>query len=342
VQVEDISRVCLTPRRTAKQQRQLSVCSSLFGKIIVYAERVLPLVHEVLRHRCTRIRRDVLHRSRAGSRRADDDGVIHRTFTLEPVHHSCDGRALLPHRHIDADHITTSLVDDGIDGDGSLADSAVTDDQLPLTSADGNRRVDRLDTALQWLVYRLSVRNPRCRGFHWTVMIGLDRTFPVERITQRVHDPSEQRLAAGNLQDGSGPLDFIPLLEGGELSENHGSYGIFLQVECETTCTVGKGQHLSCHAVRDAVDPGDTVSHLEDGSDLIYCEVRLVIFDLLLENRGDFVGINFHRSGLSRIEFVTFLDGPSAIGCEGYRRQPDHRSGSSIQTGGQRRLFGSR
>ena len=48
------------------------------------------------------------------------------------------------------------LVDDSIDRNSSFTCLTVTDDQLTLTTTDRNHRVNRFDTCLQWLIYRLT------------------------------------------------------------------------------------------------------------------------------------------------------------------------------------------
>ena len=69
---------------------------------------------------------------------------------------------LLAHSDVDAEHGLTRvvelfLVDDGVNGHRRLSRLTVTDDQLTLSTADGNHRVDGLDACLQWLVHGLTV-----------------------------------------------------------------------------------------------------------------------------------------------------------------------------------------
>ena len=80
-------------------------------------------------------------------------------------------------------------------------------------------------------------------------MLGLDRTFPVDRVPEWVNHTPEQRFAAGDLHHGSGSLDLVTLLEGRELTENHRSDGVFFEVEGKAIGPVRERQHLSCHAI---------------------------------------------------------------------------------------------
>jgi hypothetical protein len=85
------------------------------------------------------------------------------------------------------------LVDDGVNGDSRLAGLAVADDQLALTAADGNHRVDSFDTGLQRFVYRLAVDNPGRFALqrHFVFHAG-DRAFAVDRLPKRVHHAAHE------------------------------------------------------------------------------------------------------------------------------------------------------
>ena len=79
MKIEHVARECFAARRAAKNERELTVRSSLFRQVIVHRERRLPFViHEELGHRRARVRRDVLHRRRVAGRGNDDDRVLHR------------------------------------------------------------------------------------------------------------------------------------------------------------------------------------------------------------------------------------------------------------------------
>src|SRR6267378_3322483 len=102
-----------------------------------------------------------------------------------------DGRALLPDRHVDADHSLAPLVDDRVHGDGRLAGRAVADDQLALAAADGDHRVDRLDAGLQRLFDGLPLDDARCDDVHLARLRRGDRPEAVDRTAERVHDPAD-------------------------------------------------------------------------------------------------------------------------------------------------------
>src|SRR3954462_14181292 len=117
------------------------------------------VVTEELAHRAARVRSEELHSRGIRSRGVDDDRVVHRTEFLKLLTNLSYGRCLLADRDVNADDVLALLVDDRVDRDSRLTGLAVADDQLPLAPADGNHRVDSLETCLKRLLHRLTVNN---------------------------------------------------------------------------------------------------------------------------------------------------------------------------------------
>ena len=140
-----------------------------------------------------------MYLSAGGFRRADghDRRVLERAVLLERLRERRDGRVLLPDRDVDAEDVAALLVDDRIDRDRGLAGAAVADDQLALTLADRDQRVDRADAGLQRLLDRLTLDDARRGVFDRAKFLGLDRAFAVDRDAQRIHDAAQKRFADG-------------------------------------------------------------------------------------------------------------------------------------------------
>src|SRR6185437_9179866 len=84
VEIEDVAGIRLATRRAAKHERDRAVRGGLLRQIVVHAERRLTFViHEVLGHRASRIRRDVLHRRGVGGGGDDDDRILERAGLTE-------------------------------------------------------------------------------------------------------------------------------------------------------------------------------------------------------------------------------------------------------------------
>src|SRR5690606_15289091 len=199
VEVEDITRVCLTTWRTAQQQRDLTVGSSLLRKVVVHRQGVTSRIAKVLTHRRTGVGSDKLKWSRVGCACNDDGGVLHRPVLLERPDNVGDGRGLLSDGDVEAVNrvnpeflrlrrVRVLLVDDRVDRHGRLAGLAVADDQLTLSPSDRDHRIDSLQTCLKRFGHRIANDNARGLAFDGMRVFGFDRTTAVVRNSQRVYD----------------------------------------------------------------------------------------------------------------------------------------------------------
>src|SRR5262249_59443544 len=106
--------------------------------------------------------------------RRHDDAVRHRAGLLQLLDHRLHRRLLLADGDVDADDLVgvlriaaagALLVDEAVDDQRGLAGLAVADDQLALTAADRDPRVDRLDARLQRLLDGLPPGHRRRTSF---------------------------------------------------------------------------------------------------------------------------------------------------------------------------------
>ena len=143
MEIEDVTRVGLTTGGSSQEKGHLSVGDGLLGEIVVDDEGVLGVVTEELTDGASRVGSQELERGGVGGGSGDDDGVLHAVSLLEQAADVGDRGPLLSDGHVDAVErlgLVTSLedgllVEDGVDGDGSLAGLSITNDQLTLASA---------------------------------------------------------------------------------------------------------------------------------------------------------------------------------------------------------------
>ena len=190
-----------------------------------------PLIAEILAHRATGERSDVLHRRRIGSGGRDDDGVIHRAVVRQRLDDLRHGGALLSDRDIDADDVAALLVDDRVERDRGLARLTVADDQFALAAADRDHRVDGLDAGLQRLFHRLPVDDARRQRFKRIECRCIDGTIVVDRVAERIHHAADQRVAHRHGHDAAGAADFVAFLDRGVIAQQHGADLIFFEVQ---------------------------------------------------------------------------------------------------------------
>src|SRR6185312_11013315 len=103
-----------------------------------------------------------------------------------------DRGLLLADGHVEAVHVLALLIDDRVDRDGRLAGTAVADDQLALTTADRNHRVDGLHAGLHRLVDRLTGDDAGRLDLDLALVGAGQRLAAVDRRAHRVDDAAEE------------------------------------------------------------------------------------------------------------------------------------------------------
>ena len=254
------------------------------------------LVHEVLRHRNARIRCEVLQRCAVRSRCRDNDRVLHCAAVFERLDDARDRRCLLTDGDVNADTVLSLLVQNRIDGDCRLARAAVADDQLALSAANRDERVDCLEPRLQRLVNALAVRDARCRRLDRTELLRVDGPLAVDRTTERVHNAADHRLAHGHLHDASRALHRVAFLDDRIAAEQNRADALLLEVQHETVDIVAEVQQLARHRLVQPVDMGNTVADLKNGADIVDVQIDIIVLDSFLDDGSNLFRIHFHIS----------------------------------------------
>ena len=164
----------------------------VLGEIVDDDQRMLAAIAKIFRHGEAGERRDPLQSGRARRARHDDDAALGRALGLDRLDGAPHARRLLAHGDVDADDVAALLVDDGVDGDRSLADGAVADDEFALAAPEREQGVHHDQAGLHRLGHQIAVDDLRRRPFDRLARIGGDRSLAVERTAKRVDDASEQ------------------------------------------------------------------------------------------------------------------------------------------------------
>jgi hypothetical protein len=126
---------------------------------------------------------------------------------LESLDELSDSGSLLADGDVDAVEllglvigaVPSLLVEDGVESDGSLASLTVTDDQLTLTTADGNHGVDGLETGLDGLVDRLAGQDTGGLELSTASLLGVEGTLAVNGVAESIDNTAEQLRADGDV-----------------------------------------------------------------------------------------------------------------------------------------------
>ena len=249
----------------------------MLTEVIVDDQDILPLVHEVLGEGGRRIRCDVLDRRRISRGGCHDAGVLHRIVLLQVLDQRSDGRLLLTDGDIDTDTVLVGLVQDRIHRDGGLTGLTVADDQLTLSTTDWEHRVDREDTGLQRLIDRLTIDDAWCRLLDGAVLVLMDRTETVDRLTESVYDTTEVVVGYRYAGHTTGTHTTTALAESGLVTEEDDTDTVPLDVLYHTLRPVIELDDLAIHGMIEAVHDGDTITDALDEADFLLLGLQVEV-----------------------------------------------------------------
>jgi len=281
VQVEDVTRVRLTTGRSSQQQGHLAVGDGLLGEIVIDDESVLAAVTEELTDSATGVRGQELKRGRLGGSSGNNARVSHGFLLVENTHNVGDGRTLLADSGVDAVKLLVGvslievflLVDNGVNGDGGLARLSVTNNKLTLASANGHESVDALKTSLHGLVHRLTRDNTRSLELNTLALVATDGTEAIDGVTERIDDTAEHAISNRHVDNRTGSLDDVTLLDLSIVTQDDDTNVVRLEVQGHTLDTRGELNHLSGLDLHEAEHSRNTVTNRDDRSEFL--QVRL-------------------------------------------------------------------
>ena len=286
MQVEHIPGVRLPARRAPQEQRHLAVRPGVLGQIVVHDQRVLALVHEILRHRTPGIRRQVLQRSGVRRIRRNNYRVLQRPVLLQRRNDSRHLRRFLPDRHVHTRQVAALLVDDAVHTQHRLPSVAVSDDQLPLAPSNRHQRVHCLDAELHRLRHRLPRHHSGRDPLNPHRLGRLDRTFPIDRLPEGIHHPSQQPLPHRHLDDTARAPDLVPLFDRQVIAQDHRANPILLQVQRQTRDSARKLQQLVVAGIGQTMNAGDAVPRRHNHAHVDERQLTAELLDLPLDHRG--------------------------------------------------------
>ena len=197
------------------------------------------------------------------------------------------------------------LVDDGVHGDGGLAGLPVADEELALAAADGDERVHGLEAGEHGLGHGLARDDAGGLDLGAGTLAGVEAGPAVDGLADAVRDAAEELVADGDVDDGAGPLDGVPLEDVDVVAEDDHPDVVLLEVEGHAAEAAGEDDHLPGLDVGQAVDVGDAVAHGDDGAGLGVLDGRV-----LGPGRGGDLGLEVGRE-------LEGLVGQAAAGAEG-------------------------
>lgn len=268
MEVENITGVSLSSGRSSQKKRHLSVGDSLLGKIIEDDQGTHAVVSEVLAHGGTSEGSKVLERSSLGSGGGNNDRVLEGIVLLKSLDKLGDGRSLLANGDVDTVEllllvltvVPSLLVKNSIDGNLGLTGLSITNNQLSLTSANGDKGVDGLKTSLHGLSNGSSGENAGGLDLSSDSEISVDGSLSINGVTKSIDDSTEKGGSDGDIDNRTGSLDGLTLLNESIRTEQHNTDLAGLQVKGHTLDTGSELDELLSLDVVEAENTGDTIT----------------------------------------------------------------------------------
>src|SRR5262245_53820461 len=97
-------------------------------------------------------------------------------------------------------------------------------------------------------------------------MLGFDGPLAVDRLSNRVHDPTDEGLADWHLGNAARALDRIAFLDADVIAHQYRADVVFLEIQCNAVEPARELEHFSGHGAIESVDLGNAVTDLDDGA----------------------------------------------------------------------------
>ena len=93
--------------------------------------------------------------------------------------------------------------------------------------------------------------------------LGFDVTLAVDRVAERIDDPSEEGIADRHGEHLAGSLDLLALFELLEVTQDHRADAVLVEVQRDTQDAAGEFEQLLGHHRWQALDVCDAVSGVD-------------------------------------------------------------------------------
>mmetsp|Transcript_41067 Transcript_41067/g.105978 ORF Transcript_41067/g.105978 Transcript_41067/m.105978 type:complete len:305 (-) Transcript_41067:70-984(-) len=298
------------------------------------------VVAEVLGHGAAGVRREELQRGSIRGRRGHNGGVLQAVVLTQDFEELCHSGALLADGNVEAIEVVLLirrivdglLVEDRVDGNGSLACLTITDDELSLTTANRDQAVHSLQARGHGLVHALPRDDARRLELDTPPRLGQDGALAINRNAKGIDHASEQLGADGHVHDGAGALDAVALHNCAIISEHDDTDVVRLQVQCHALQTAGELNHFAGLHTLQPIDAGNSIAHAQHTADLLHVLLVGEVRDALAEYLGELRRADL--GGALRGGGVDVPGGRSGHWCGGARGHP---GGSAAHEPGQHR-----
>ena len=189
--------------------------------------------------------------------------------------------------------VVSTLVDDGVDGDGGLSCLAITDDEFTLSTTNRNHGIHGLESCLQRFVDGLTEDNARRFTFQWHVeRLTSDGSLAVDGVSEGINHTSHHTFTDGDGGNASCSFHDITLFDAVGRSEQYSTYVVFLKVHHDGFHAIVEGKQFACLSVAKSIGTHHSVADGQYGThlNLVAEGVLFVVYvgELLTQHRCHF------------------------------------------------------
>jgi hypothetical protein len=113
-------------------------------------------------------------------------------------------------------------------------------------------------------------------------------------MRRRFHHAADDRVADGYVRDPARALDQITLFDARRIAEDGDADVVLLEVQNQTEDLTRELHELTGHHALESVNAGDAVTARQHRARLTDQRSAVEVLDLLLDDRGNFVGTELH------------------------------------------------
>ncbi len=147
---------------------------------------------------------------------------------------------------------------------------------------------------MQRLFHRLAFGDAWRGSFDVAELGRHDRALAIERIAKRVNHAADHGIADRHGEELAEGADLVTFVDRQIVAEDGNADAILFQVEHDAADARGELDHFAAHRARQAIDAGHAVAYFEHRADFADVDLAFVMLDLLLDDRGNFISIEFH------------------------------------------------
>jgi len=153
-----------------------------------------------------------------------------------------------------------TLVDNGIDSNGSFASLAIPDNQFSLAAANGNQTVNGLEAGLEGLVNGFARDDARSFDFDqpFTQRAGKG-ACPVQGDTEGIKNTTQKAKSGGNGENVAGAGHLVTGIDSHVGTHENNAHIVPLKVKGKAADTVGEANNLAGFNGTKTVNSGDTI-----------------------------------------------------------------------------------